>query len=83
MNGCEQVAQTMLVQDMMKKNNYLSALGFNMGLGGAHISRTMMLDELNILLAHTSRIDAEKKDNRHDNVYLRRFFSTIVGTTLT
>lgn len=65
MNGCEQVAQTMLVQDMMKKNNYLSALGFNMGLGGAHISRTMMLEELNILLAHTSRIDAEKKEYLH------------------
>lgn len=55
----------MLVQDMMKKNNYLSALGFNMGLGGAHISRTMMLEELNILLAHTSRIDAEKKEYLH------------------
>ena len=65
MNGCEQVAQTMLVQDMMKKNNYLSALGFNMGLGGAHISRTMMLEELSILLAHTSRIDAEKKEYLH------------------
>ena len=65
MNGCEQVAQTMLAQDMMKKNNYLSALGFNMGLGGAHISRTMMLEELSILLAHTSRIDAEKKEYLH------------------
>ncbi|MGV7095258.1 hypothetical protein [Desulfovibrio sp. QI0434] len=49
----------------MKKNNYLSALGFNMGLGGAHISRTMMLEELSILLAHTSRIDAEKKEYLH------------------
>lgn len=52
----------MLVQNVMTKNNDLSALGFNIGLGGAHISRTMMLEELNILLAHTNRIDAEKKD---------------------
>ena len=52
----------MLVQNMMTKNNYLSALGFNIGLGGAHISRTMMLEELTILLAYINRRDAEKKE---------------------
>jgi len=47
---------------MTDKNNHLSRLGFSFGRGGAHSSRTMMLEELKSLLSYVDRVDAQKED---------------------
>jgi len=44
----------------IKINSTLSRLGFSFERGGAHISRTMMLQELRTLLTCVNRPDAEK-----------------------
>lgn len=41
-------------------NKQLSRFGFGVGRGGAHTSRTMMLEELKVLLSHVDRFEAEK-----------------------
>ncbi len=46
----------------MKKNESLTKLGFSFERGGAHTSRTMMLDELRKLLDYVGNIDAQKTD---------------------
>ncbi len=47
------------------KNKLLSRFGFSFGRGGAHTSRTMMLEELRTLLSYVARTDTEK------NIYLQ------------
>ncbi len=42
--------------------NLLSRLGFSSGKGGVHTARTMMLKELETLLAYVGSPEAEKKD---------------------
>ena len=46
--------------DLTEKNKYLSRFGFSFERGGAHTSRTMMLEDLRVLLSHVERSDAEK-----------------------
>ena len=46
--------------DLTKNNKYLSRFGFSFERGGAHTSRTMMLEDLRVLLSHVERSDAEK-----------------------
>jgi hypothetical protein len=38
---------------MESKEGRLSGLGFRFGMNGPHAARTMMLDDLRLLLAHT------------------------------
>jgi hypothetical protein len=38
---------------MESKEGRLSGLGFRFGMNGPHAARTMMLDDLRFLLAHT------------------------------
>ncbi len=47
---------------MTAKNQELSRFGFSFERGGAHTSRTMMLEELRALLTHIDRPEAEKSD---------------------
>lgn len=47
---------------MTEKNNQLSRFGFSFERGGAHTSRTMMLEELGALLTYVDRPEAEKSD---------------------
>lgn len=47
---------------MTQKNKHLSRFGFSFERGGAHTSRTMMLEELEALLASVDRPEAEKSD---------------------
>lgn len=47
---------------MTEKNKQLSKLGFRFERGGAHTSRTMMLEELRALLTYVGRADANKSD---------------------
>ena len=47
---------------MTEKNKQLSRFGFSFERGGAHSSRTMMLDELRFLLDYVGRPEAEKSD---------------------
>jgi hypothetical protein len=47
---------------MTKENKQLSRFGFRFTRGGAHSSRTMMLEELCALLAYVNRPQAEKSD---------------------
>ncbi|MCY4268708.1 MAG: hypothetical protein OXE80_00860 [Gammaproteobacteria bacterium] len=49
---------------MMGENGHLSRFGFSFKRGGAHTSRTMMLEELGTLLAHVNQPDASKADYR-------------------
>lgn len=44
------------------RNDYLSRLGFKYGRGGAHTSRTMMIEDLEILLSYVNNPDAEKEE---------------------
>lgn len=46
--------------DLTENNKYLSRFGFSFERGGAHTSRTMMLEDLRVLLSHVERSDAEK-----------------------
>lgn len=47
---------------MTGKNKQLSRFGFSFKRGGAHTSRTMMLEELGALLTHVDRPEADKRD---------------------
>ena len=47
---------------MTEKNKQLSRFGFSFERGGAHTSRTMMLEELGALLTYVDRSEAEKSD---------------------
>ena len=47
---------------MTGKNKQLYRFGFSFKRGGAHTSRTMMLEELRALLAYVDRPEAEKRD---------------------
>lgn len=47
---------------MKQKNKQLSRFGFSFERGGAHTSRTMMLEDLGGLLAYVDRPDADKSD---------------------
>ena len=47
---------------MTGKNKQFSRFGFSFNRGGAHTSRTMMLEELRTLLAYVDRPEAEKRD---------------------
>ncbi len=47
---------------MMEKYNHLARFGFSSQRGGAHTSRTMMLEEFEGLLAYVSRPEADKPD---------------------
>lgn len=44
------------------KINNLSRFGFRFGKGSTHTARTMMLEDLQLLLAHVSQPDTNKKD---------------------
>lgn len=44
-----------------KREALLASLGFRFGLNGAHAARTMMLDDLRLLLAHSS-LEAGRED---------------------
>ncbi|MBI4317921.1 MAG: hypothetical protein HY675_05480 [Chloroflexi bacterium] len=46
------------------QNDSLARFGFGFGRGGAHLARTMMLSELDALLAYVGRPDASKADYR-------------------
>lgn len=50
------------VVSMTEKDNNLSRFGFSFERGGAHSSRTMMLEELKSLLSYVDRTDADKED---------------------
>jgi hypothetical protein len=50
---------------MTEKNKQLSRFGFSFKRGGAHTSRTMMLDELRTLLTYVDRPEADKRDYLH------------------
>lgn len=47
---------------MTEKNKQLSRFGFSFERGGAHTSRTMMLEELGALFTYVDRPEAEKCD---------------------
>ncbi len=47
---------------MREKNKQLSRFGFSFERGGAHTSRTIMLDELETLLAYVNQPEADKAD---------------------
>jgi len=70
----------MSVQGMTKNNNCLARIGFSIEVGGAHTSRTMMLEELSALLSYINRVDAEKRDYQnaivHDNCLGKRSVKT-------
>ena len=55
----EHMRSTVSVTDKIKQ---LSRFGFSFNRGGAHTSRTMMLDELRALLIYVNRPDAEKSE---------------------
>jgi hypothetical protein len=46
----------------LKKNTHATKFGFRFNLGGAHLSRTMMLEDLNSLLGYINDSKADKKD---------------------
>lgn len=48
-----------------EKNKKLARFGFSFERGGAHSSRTIMLEELGTLLSYMDRNDAEKSDYLH------------------
>lgn len=50
---------------MTEKTEHLVRFGFSFGRGGAHSARTMMLNELESLLACLDRPEAEKRDYLH------------------
>ena len=47
---------------MTEKNGQLSRFGFSFERGGAHTARTMMLEELKVLLTYVDRSEADKSD---------------------
>ncbi len=49
---------------MTGQNKHLSRFGFSLKRGGAHTSRTMMLEDLGVLLTCVDRPEADKRDYR-------------------
>jgi hypothetical protein len=50
---------------MQERNKQLSLFGFSFDRGGAHTSRTMMLEELRTLLTYVDRPETDKSDYLH------------------
>ncbi len=50
------------VVSMTEKNDHLARFGFSFERGGAHFSRTMMLEDLGALLLYVDRPEADKSD---------------------
>ncbi len=48
-----------------QRSKHLEKFGFSSGIGGAHIARTMMLDELAALLSYVPATDASKEEYSH------------------
>lgn len=66
MNGCAKAVRARLMISMVEpKINSLSRFGFSFERGGAHSSRTIMLDELGKLLSHVRSSEASKADYLH------------------
>lgn len=65
---------------MSEKDKRLSRFGFSFERGGAHIARTMMLEDLRALLACVDRTDADKNEYLHaienDNCLRKRSAKT-------
>jgi hypothetical protein len=53
------------MESMTEKNKHLTRFGFSFDRGGAHSSRTMMLEDLVSLFAYVDRPEAEKSDYLH------------------
>jgi hypothetical protein len=62
MIGFVKAVQVTVVVVMTKELNHLARFGFRSERGGAHSSRTLMLDELTGLLGYVDRSDATKVD---------------------
>ena len=62
MIGFVKAVQVAVVVVMTKELNHLARFGFRSARGGAHSSRTLMLDELTGLLGYVDRSDATKVD---------------------
>ncbi len=60
LNGWGQSRQ--FVGNREEKSEKLSRFGFSFEKGGAHIARTMMLDELRLLISYTAKPNAVKND---------------------
>lgn len=58
----EKADQVRAVVRMTEKNKNLTRFGFSFERGGAHTSRTMMLEELRALLTYVDRPEADKSD---------------------
>lgn len=69
MNGYEMAAQARMMSSkvtrMTDKNKHLNRFGFSYERGGAHSSRTMMLEELRSLLSYVDNPEASKEDYLH------------------
>jgi len=61
-SGFAKAEQVRPAVSMTEKNKQLSRFGFSFERGGAHTSRTMMLEELGALLTYVDRPEAEKSD---------------------
>ena len=62
MIGFVKAVQVTVVVVMTKELNHLAHFGFRSARGGAHSSRTLMLDELTALLGYVDRPGATKAD---------------------
>lgn len=62
MSGFAKAEQVRPAVSMTEKNKQLSRFGFSFERGGAHTSRTMMLEELGTLLTYVDRPEADKSD---------------------
>jgi len=62
MCGFSKAKQVRSAVNMTEKTKQLSRFGFSFERGGAHTSRTMMLEELGALLTYVDRPEAEKSD---------------------
>lgn len=62
MSGFAKAEQVRPAVSMTEKNKQLSRFGFSFERGGAHTSRTMMLEELGALLTFVDRPEAGKSD---------------------
>ena len=52
-------------RSMSKKDDQLTRFGFSFKRGSVHTSRTMMLDEFSVLLAHVANPSSDKSDYLH------------------
>ena len=62
MSGFAKAEQVGPAVSMTEKDKQLSRFGFSFERGGAHTSRTMMLEEMGILLTYVDQPEAEKSD---------------------